>query len=68
MSTVVHSFHARAKGSMPTLKEQLLSLLVCSLCGAPVEFDKDDKVYRHKEPLTQFCKKKGYGVDAKVKS
>jgi transcription initiation factor IIE alpha subunit len=51
-----------------SLKEQLLALLVCSLCGAPVEFDKADKVYRHKEPLERACKRNGYPVDVKVGS
>jgi hypothetical protein len=49
-----------------SLKEQLLALLVCSQCGAPVEFDKADKVYRHKEPLDRNCKRNGYPVDVKV--
>ena len=33
---------------MASLKEQLLALMVCADCNAPVEFDKADKVYRHK--------------------
>jgi transcription initiation factor IIE alpha subunit len=49
-----------------SLKEQLQALLVCSLCGAAVEFDKADKVYRHKEPLDRNCKRNGYPVDIKV--
>jgi uncharacterized protein YbaR (Trm112 family) len=53
---------------MSTLKEQLLALLVCTLCNAPVEFDKADKCYRHKEPLDRFCKKAGYPVETKVRS
>jgi transcription initiation factor IIE alpha subunit len=53
---------------MATLKEQLMAILVCNQCGAPVEFDKSDKVYRHKEPLDRFCKKNGYPVTPKVKS
>jgi hypothetical protein len=51
-----------------TLRDQLLNLLVCTDCGAPVEFDKADKVYRHKEPLDRHCKKNGYPVVAKVKT
>jgi len=51
-----------------TLKDQLLSLLACADCDAPVEFDKTDKVYRHREPLDRFCKKNGYPVTAKVKT
>jgi len=53
---------------MATLKEQLTAILVCSLCGAPVEYDKQDKVYRHKEPLDRRCKRKGYPVETKIKS
>lgn len=53
---------------MGTLKEQLMAILVCSLCGAPVEFDKSDKVYRHREPLDRHCKRKGYPVETKVKA
>jgi transcription initiation factor IIE alpha subunit len=52
---------------MATLREQLLTLLVCKDCGAPVEFDKADKVYRHKEPLDRWCKNKGYPVETRVK-
>lgn len=51
---------------MGTLKEQLAALLVCSLCHAPVEFDKADKVYRHKEPLDRHCKKNGYPVEPSI--
>ena len=51
-----------------TLRDQLLNLLVCTDCGAPVEFDKADKVYRHREPLDRHCKKNGYPVVAKVKT
>lgn len=51
-----------------TLKDQLLSLMVCSECGAPVEFDKADKCYRHREPLDRFCRKNGYPVTPKVKT
>jgi len=51
-----------------SLKEQLLALLVCNTCGAPVEFDKADKVYRHKEPLDRRCKFNGYPVEVKVGS
>lgn len=50
-----------------TLKDQLLALLVCRDCGAPVEWDRDDKVYRHKEPLDRYCKREGYPVQTKVK-
>lgn len=53
---------------MATLKDQLSALLVCVLCGAPVEFDKADECYRHKEPLDRRCKKNGYPVDIAVKS
>jgi hypothetical protein len=53
---------------MASLKEQLLNLMVCADCNAPVEFDKADKVYRHKEPLDRFCKKNGYPVKTKVKT
>jgi len=53
---------------MSTLKEQLMALMVCEQCGAPVYLDKADKVYRHKEPLDRFCKRRGYPVTAKVKS
>jgi uncharacterized protein YbaR (Trm112 family) len=48
------------------LRDQLLAILVCSLCNAPVEWDAQDKVYRHKEPLDRPCKKNGYPVDVKV--
>jgi transcription initiation factor IIE alpha subunit len=51
-----------------TFKDQLLALMVCADCGAPVEFDKSDKCYRHKEPLDRHCKKNGYPVKAKVKT
>lgn len=53
---------------MGILKDQLLSLMACSECGAPVEYDKTDKCYRHKEPLDRFCKKNGYPVTTKVKT
>jgi hypothetical protein len=53
---------------MATFKEQLAALLVCNLCGAPVEWDRQDKCYRHKEPLDRFCRKNGYPVEPKVKS
>jgi hypothetical protein len=49
------------------LKDQLLALMECSECGAPVEFDNVDRCYRHREPLDRFCKKKGYPVEVKVK-
>ncbi len=52
---------------MNDLKEQLLSLLVCKDCGAPVVFDQTDKVYRHREPLDRYCKKNGYPVETRVK-
>ena len=51
-----------------TLKDQLLALMACADCGAPVEFDKADKVYRHREPLDRHCKKNGYPVNTKVKT
>jgi len=51
-----------------TLKDQLLALMVCSECGAPVEYDKSDKVYRHKEPIDRYCKRNGYPVTPKVKT
>jgi len=51
-----------------SLKDQLLALMACSECGAPIEFDKSDKVYRHREPLDRFCKKNGYPVTPKVKT
>jgi transcription initiation factor IIE alpha subunit len=51
-----------------SLKDQLLALMVCSDCGAPVEYDKQDKVYRHKEPLDRYCKRAGYPVKTKVKA
>lgn len=53
---------------MATMKEQLLALMVCRECGAPVEFDKDDKVYRHKEPLDRYCRWNGYPVTPRVKT
>lgn len=51
-----------------TLKEQLLALMVCSECEAPVEYDRTDKVYRHREPLDRYCKRNGYPVTPKVKT
>lgn len=43
-------------------------MMVCGDCGSPIEFDKQDKVYRHKEPLERRCKREGYPVNAKVKT
>ena len=51
---------------MQTLKEQLLGLMVCSLCGHPAEWDRQDRVYRHKEPqagtAAAACRRYGYPV------
>jgi transcription initiation factor IIE alpha subunit len=53
---------------MGTLRDQLKALLVCDLCGAPVEYDDKDNCYRHKEPHVTPCKKRGYPVETRVKS
>jgi len=52
---------------MATLRDQLAALLVCSTCGAPVEFDSKDDCYRHKEPHTAPCKNRGYPVTPAIK-
>jgi len=40
----------------------------CKFCGHPVLWDRDDRVWRHKEPsfgtAAMFCKRYGYGTDA----
>lgn len=53
---------------MGTLQEQMMALLVCDRCGSPVEFDKADKVYRHREPQPPHCPKRGYPVTTAVKA
>lgn len=50
--------------------DKLIALLVCSICKSPVMFDKEDKVYRHREPQEQTaaktCPKFGYPVNVVI--